>query len=195
MPRGFTEDEFSYYKKRLVEVAIELFGQYGLSGVSIDRIIKEVGIAKGSFYKFFRNKEDLCYDAMMLLEKEVREGFVKDMTPYTTDPGQLMKKITLEIVQVMNRYPLLKIFQNRNEMQQLMLKVDPAKHEANFSGDVMFVGKLLQDTGILNKTDIETITGYIWAVVLLSLNSDFFNGQFDQVIGLIGDMAESYFNK
>lgn len=195
MPRGFSEEEFDFYREKLLSTGGELFGKYGLSGVSIDTITKEVGIAKGSFYKFFRNKEELCFEVMMQLEKKVREDFGVKMQPYMNDPGKLMKELTLEIVHIIETYPLLKIFSDKKEMQTLLLRVSPEKQQANFSGDTLFAGEFLSGTGVLEKSDPESITAYMWAMILLTLNSDFFNGQFDRVINLISDMAASYFKK
>ena len=46
-------------KKKLTEKAISLWKQYGYNAVSINRICRECGVTKGSFYHHFRSKEDL----------------------------------------------------------------------------------------------------------------------------------------
>ncbi|MCP4523869.1 MAG: TetR/AcrR family transcriptional regulator [Candidatus Gracilibacteria bacterium] len=43
----------------LYEVAVKLFGKYGPKRVSIDMIVKEAGVAKGTFYLYYKNKEIL----------------------------------------------------------------------------------------------------------------------------------------
>jgi AcrR family transcriptional regulator len=44
---------------QIIENAISLFTRYGYDSISIDRINEECGIARGTFYLYFKNKEDL----------------------------------------------------------------------------------------------------------------------------------------
>lgn len=46
-------------RKRLVEVAGDLFYRFGFQAVGLDRILGEVGITKTAFYKHFESKDDL----------------------------------------------------------------------------------------------------------------------------------------
>ena len=194
MPRGFTEKEFKFYKNRLLEIGTDLFGKKGISGVSLDSITQKAGIAKGSFYKFFKSKEDLCFDALMKLEEEIRIGLEERLTPFKKDPGILMKKLIKEVPAVIEEHPLIKMFQNPKDMQSLLLRVDPKKQQENFNGDSLFIGRILEDTTILKKSDLKSITAFVWALVFLSMNKSFLNDQFDNVIDLIGEMAGSHFD-
>ena len=44
---------------RLLETATEEFAAQGYQKASINRIVEKLGIAKGSIYQYFRNKEHL----------------------------------------------------------------------------------------------------------------------------------------
>lgn len=46
-------------KNRILRTALKLFVERGLSEVSIDDLTKETGIAKGSFYYYFKSKSEL----------------------------------------------------------------------------------------------------------------------------------------
>jgi AcrR family transcriptional regulator len=46
-------------KKEFLDVARQLFFTKGYEQTSVDEIIKEVGLSKGSFYYYFKSKEDL----------------------------------------------------------------------------------------------------------------------------------------
>ncbi|ADN01184.1 TetR/AcrR family transcriptional regulator [Spirochaeta thermophila] len=46
-------------RARIIETASRLFWEHGYDRVPVERIIREVGIAKGTFYHHFRSKEDL----------------------------------------------------------------------------------------------------------------------------------------
>lgn len=48
-------------KDRVFRVALELFGERGFDGVSVDEIISRAEISKGGFYHHFSRKDDLLY--------------------------------------------------------------------------------------------------------------------------------------
>jgi AcrR family transcriptional regulator len=52
-------------RKRIFETARRLFSKYGYNAVSIDDIVREAGVARGSFYVYFLSKEDLSVYLMM----------------------------------------------------------------------------------------------------------------------------------
>ncbi len=56
-------------KEKLLRSALEEFTNYSLQDVSINRIIKNAGISRGSFYMYFENKEDL-YDYALKKHKD-----------------------------------------------------------------------------------------------------------------------------
>jgi len=51
-------------RERLIDVAQRLLWADGYTGVSVDRICREAGVNKGSFYHFFPSKEDLVLAAL-----------------------------------------------------------------------------------------------------------------------------------
>jgi len=58
-PRALTEQEKEVQKERLITITKSLVCSEGLKHVSVDAIVKEVGISKGSFYQYFSSKEEL----------------------------------------------------------------------------------------------------------------------------------------
>lgn len=58
MPK-FSEVEKSVIQNRLKETGKKLFSQYGLKKVTVDDLVNSTNIAKGSFYAFYENKEQL----------------------------------------------------------------------------------------------------------------------------------------
>lgn len=194
MPIGFSEKESQFYRNKLIDVGSELFGRNGLRRVTVDQIVKEVGISKGSFYKFFKNKEDLCFDALMKLEKDTRIDIEKEYKKYSGDTGNLLKMLLTGIPGIIEKYPLINIFTNPTDLQNLMLKVDPEKQDNNFEGDSLFLGRLLDGSNI-SKKEKGSLTGLMWVLVFMSLNQNFFNGQFFNIVELLGDMAKSHFDR
>jgi TetR/AcrR family transcriptional repressor of nem operon len=61
-------------RERLIDTTQRLLWADGYAGVSVDRICKEAGVKKGSFYHFFPSKEDLVLEALDALWRMADEG-------------------------------------------------------------------------------------------------------------------------
>ncbi|MBN1858064.1 TetR/AcrR family transcriptional regulator [Candidatus Bipolaricaulota bacterium] len=65
MPRAFTETEKQTIRGKLMAAGRACFLRYGLKKTTIDDLVKPAGIAKASFYLFFKHKEALFVEIMM----------------------------------------------------------------------------------------------------------------------------------
>ncbi|MBQ6057629.1 MAG: helix-turn-helix transcriptional regulator, partial [Treponema sp.] len=64
MGKAFSDDEKSEIKTKLMEAAIELFHDKGAKTLSIREVTKRAGIAQGSFYNFWADKDALVVDVV-----------------------------------------------------------------------------------------------------------------------------------
>jgi len=71
-------------RQAVVNAAVEEFAEYGFEGSSINRIVANSGISKGSFYQYFADKMDVFRYLMDLLANEKME-FFKDKHPPSTN--------------------------------------------------------------------------------------------------------------
>ena len=62
MGRAFSEEEKEKIKEAIMETALELFHDNGTKSLSISVLTKRVGIAQGSFYNFWKDKDSLIID-------------------------------------------------------------------------------------------------------------------------------------
>ncbi len=56
---GKAEQKKNLKRKNLLEAAYELFTTKGINETAIDDIVKKAGVAKGTFYLYFKNKYDI----------------------------------------------------------------------------------------------------------------------------------------
>ncbi len=52
-------------KERLLRSGIELLTEYGFASVGLERVLKQVGVPKGSFYHYFASKEDFAQQVVI----------------------------------------------------------------------------------------------------------------------------------
>ncbi len=65
MPKAFTEEERIKIKEALMETALDLFHDKGTKSLSIAELTKRVGIAQGSFYHFWKDKDALIIELIV----------------------------------------------------------------------------------------------------------------------------------
>lgn len=64
----------------IVSAAIDEFAEYGFESASINRMVVNSGISKGSFYQYFEDKRDVFMHLLAVIEQEKRLYF-KDIHP------------------------------------------------------------------------------------------------------------------
>src|SRR5215208_8084653 len=69
-------------RETIMNAAIEEFAEFGLENASTNRIVKNSGIAKGSFYQYFEDKQDVFMHMLDVIEKKEYE-FFKTIHPPT----------------------------------------------------------------------------------------------------------------
>jgi AcrR family transcriptional regulator len=113
-------------RQKIIQAAIEGFGQTGFDRTKMDDIAKRLGMSKGTLYLYFKSKEELF---LAICEHHLQESDEQDSTFFTkkeniaADAGQMydnirrrergMDKVMLEMVVESARSPKL-----RKVMQQ-----------------------------------------------------------------------------
>ncbi|MAX51735.1 MULTISPECIES: TetR/AcrR family transcriptional regulator [Methylophaga] len=70
-------------REQILEAGVSLLMQYGYHGTGLKRILDEVQIPKGSFYGYFKSKEDFIAEAITYYT----EGFLEDLRGFLNNPS------------------------------------------------------------------------------------------------------------
>jgi TetR/AcrR family transcriptional regulator, transcriptional repressor for nem operon len=95
MPRG------DVTREKLLHSALSLFHQFGYNGTSVQDIVAEAGVPKGSFYNHFKSKEEIAiaasdfYSSILLSHLELEN---------TVSPVKRLRNFFRYIVREMQRY-------------------------------------------------------------------------------------------
>ncbi len=82
-----TGEDVKKYKKRvmIMNAALKVFSSKGYTPTVLDEIAEEAGIAKGTLYLYFKDKEDLFYSTVMYvvekLEQTIKSEMAREMPP------------------------------------------------------------------------------------------------------------------
>ncbi len=100
------EEKKQAQRQAIMEVAAEHFERFGYKRAVIDDIVREVGIAKGTFYLYFKSKDQLLFELINKSRHEVLEKFMAAIAEEPTAKGQV--RIVIEMsFQAFEDYPLL----------------------------------------------------------------------------------------
>ena len=73
MPKIFSDDDRELLRNKMLEAGIKMLQNKGYKSISVEDIALEVGVAKGTFYNFFRSKEAFFYEIMQYIKELNRE--------------------------------------------------------------------------------------------------------------------------
>lgn len=98
-------------KEKIIEKAIELFEKKGFSTTSIQDIVDELGVTKGSFYYYFSSKEQLLMDIYNEYITNLLDRQTKIIANKTLSPKeQLIEIIRLLIDDLIENGPRARIY-------------------------------------------------------------------------------------
>ncbi len=133
-------------RRRILEATLKLFHQKGYSPVTLEEIAHEAGLAKGTLYLYFRDKEDLFASAVRHV-LQVNEEALLAATTEGGDPFQILEKAALAHLETYTR--------NRDFFGLFFILTNPSlvsNREELFRQVVRSQGKLLNRlAGVLSE--------------------------------------------
>lgn len=173
MSRGFNEHEKEFIKNALIEQGKILFGKFGFQKTSILEITKSVGIAQGTFYNFFKSKEELYFFILEMEEKEIKEQFASIDIFEKNEPKKEIKSILRNMMQTVETNPLIRDLYFGDNMEILLKKLPPESLEKHFKNDADSLLPLLEkwkSEGIILEVNPEIIAGVLRSLFVLTLH-------------------------
>ena len=79
-------------RQRLYDTALQAFRERGYEAVQVEDIVRAAGVARGTFYLHFQNKEDLLRTFRATVEERIRERL--EELPRPSSPRELVHRVT-----------------------------------------------------------------------------------------------------
>ena len=86
MGRAFTKEERDEVQEKLRRIGLKLLAKDGIRNISIRELTKEVGIAQGGFYNFYKDKEEFVLDLFLLRIREKTQIILSEKEKTVDDP-------------------------------------------------------------------------------------------------------------
>lgn len=86
MGKAFTREEREELQERLRRTGLKLLAENGIKNISIRQLTKEVGIAQGGFYTFYKDKDDFVEDLFLLRIREKTDLMYEGRRKTLDDP-------------------------------------------------------------------------------------------------------------
>jgi len=139
--RGFTDEERDEIEAELLEVARDLFTRYGYKKTSVRDVTEPVGIAEGTFYRFFDSKSEL-FARVLLREQAELVSAVEAEVANAEAPEEKLERLIGTWSREFEKRPLL--LRSHQEPQRLLRSVDSeALETALEDGRRQFADRLL----------------------------------------------------
>jgi AcrR family transcriptional regulator len=93
-------------RRRIEEALVAEFAGQGYRRASLNRVVRELGIAKGSLYQYFANKEGIFLFVFERFTRLVKESVGKPEVVGCGDFWEIVRQVILAGVSFIDRYPL-----------------------------------------------------------------------------------------
>ena len=105
-------------RKKIVDKAWELFAKNGYKETKVEHITKDLGISKGSFYTYFATKDELLYEVLGKIKKEINRNLEN------INVNQVPEKVLEDYVKAKMNY-VVKILNNMRLNSVEKYSIDP----------------------------------------------------------------------
>jgi AcrR family transcriptional regulator len=92
-------------RAHLLDVAIGLFGKHGYHATTVPMIVEAAGASTGSFYFYFRNKEDVFAAALEAFGKKIAKALNAAIDAAGASPAERMRAAVERLVVFMAENP------------------------------------------------------------------------------------------
>ena len=184
MAKAFTEEEKIKIKESIMETALDLFHDKGTKSLSISELTKRVGIAQGSFYNFWKDKESLIIDLMSYRSIQKLENIEREFSNSLMNPKKFLSEIifkySIDITEKIKTQPIY------HEAFRIFLSQDSKKvnRVENLYGD--FLDRLIDywyKNNAVKTVDKQGLSNaFVGSFVLCSNYIHFNEDTFDEVL-------------
>lgn len=183
MAKAFSEEEKELIKTKIMETALDLFHDKGTKALSIQELTRRVGIAQGSFYNFWKDKDALVLDVMRYHSKQKLEIVEQRFDESLKNPVGFLTQIIY-----VNSMDLMKKGEEQPVYSQSFAILSRADLEAENRVGVVyrdFIEKLAaywKEHGVVKEVDVQGLVNVFTGSFVLFANAVQFDREYFEKI-------------
>lgn len=174
MPKGFSEKEKEQIQKTLIKEATVLFERYGIQKTTVEDIVKAAGISKGSFYIFYKSKEELFFDILESMENKFKNNFFDNIFPESSSRRESFKNFLDGFLEIMEKTSIINLF-NPSDYQYLLRKLPEHRKNRHIQHDYEIFREFYRKwhkNGVFRDLNIKGFTGVMKLLFYFFLHKD-----------------------
>ena len=184
MAKAFTEQEKIKIKEKILEAALDLFHDKGTKALSIAELTKHAGIAQGSFYNFWKDKEALIIELIAYRASQKLHAIEKKFSNSLTAPAEFLTDIIYKFsVDLMTKIQTKPVYREAFKVFEAKRQQEAHKMEVLYQD---FLAKLIQyweQNGTIKRVDKKGLmSAFIGSAVLCSQYYQFDKAYFKEVL-------------
>ncbi|POP46813.1 DNA-binding transcriptional repressor AcrR [Superficieibacter electus] len=114
-------------RQHILDVAMRLFSQQGVSATSLAEIAKSAGVTRGAIYWHFKNKSELFSEIWELSESSIADLEIEYQAKFPDDPLSVLREILIYVLEA------TVVVERRRLMMEIIF------HKCEFVGEMAVV--------------------------------------------------------
>jgi len=198
MPKTFTPSKKDIIKLNLIKKGREFFIKYGLKKTSIDDLVRAVGIAKGSFYKFFESKESLFLAIHEASEAKLRTELLSKVEKIK-NPKERLRIFLKSSFAILEQDPLMHAVFCGGEPEGFSGFIYSKEYEYHYRENIAFMKDLIkrwQEERIIRQVDAEVAGNLIASAFFIYLQKETLGKEtYAKVIDMLVECLVNYLSE
>ncbi|GHU54106.1 TetR family transcriptional regulator [Clostridia bacterium] len=161
---------------KIVESAIQLINEIGLAETSMSKIAKKAGVAPGTIYTYFDNKEDMLKSLFLIAKKDMQQKVLRGINISSPTESEF-KLLVRNFIHFFSNNKENSLFMEQFMNSPLILKMDADESKILRSPIVEFFenGK---SNAVFKQIDVDLM--FIYAISpLTQIAKKHYNGEFE----------------
>ena len=187
MSRGFTDDEKRAIRKRLIEEFENELRYQKINKISIDDLVNKVGIAKGSFYLFFKSKEYLFVEVINKTQSEIVNSFMEIAEKKNLTEKEKLKKFFFTLIKELQNHPWINQL-STVDFEKTIRRLPEEMKETLRKNDIADIKMILNTLNLTPVVPLEKITVIVEIILSSIIHKDEFGSSYNTSVKLMIDI-------
>lgn len=154
MAKAFTEQERIKIKEKILEAALDLFHDKGTKALNIAELTKRAGIAQGSFYNFWRNKDALVMELFAYRSVQKLRTVEKKFSSSLANPAEFLTDIIYQfLIDLMTKIQKQPIYKDAFKVFEAKDRSEVHRIESLYDDFLTRLIQYWEQNGVIKRAD------------------------------------------